>query len=74
MKIEERLRGVRVHDPRHAVVLMEAAECLAEMRAALEAVEEWWLREGLRTEFGRQGAPQCIFAARAALERARREG
>lgn len=42
-----------------------------DMLAALEAVEMWWLEQGMHEVVG--GAPACIFAARAALAKARGE-
>ncbi len=39
-----------------------------DLLAACEAVEEWWLREGMNL-FG--GAPGCVFMVRSAIPKAR---
>lgn len=44
--------------------LMRAAP---EMLAALLAIEEWWMREGIQKH---DGAPSAIFEARAAIAKA----
>lgn len=45
----------------------EAADLIEAMLAALQAVEEWWLREGMNQNFG---APYAIFATREAIAKA----
>ena len=49
----------------HVPLAMRAIDEIERLRAALEAVEEWWLREGMHSF---AGAPYAMFAARAALK------
>jgi hypothetical protein len=57
------------HDGWEAADQLKAQEVLIkELTAALELVEAWWLREGMNHHLG---APYAIFAARAALAKAK---
>jgi hypothetical protein len=49
-----------------ADMLRKAADEIEQQRAALEAVDKWWLEDGM-SHF--TGAPYAIFAARAALSK-----
>lgn len=63
--------GLKYASPEGAAMIERATAFLAEQRRALQATEEWWLREGMKTEFGQRGAPYCIFAVRAVLAKGR---
>ena len=60
-KDEQRLRHIAEEDR------MQARIEAAVMLAALKAIEDWWLRDGMQ-HF--HGAPHAMFAVRAAIAKA----